>query len=363
MRTIGILNLLALLCLIAEFSPLSNLLSEYSVQFSFKQITDHVLESLTLIVMPILLLLACLLSLISLRIFSSLKLMLSIGFLGVLAFSVYQSNAVTNEQKALLVFAESNDAFLLANTYLADRYLDASESNAIERYELYIDNHQDGEHTIAAEDALLELYFDKSRYDKASYKLLARVQNRVNANGEDLSLEYLTYLASHYYDGDGVEQDQVKAVELYRQAADTGFARAQSALGAAYSFGEGVEQDHAQSFLWFSKAAEQGYDVAEYNLGVSYQRGLGVEQNLDTAKKWFEKSAAQSYSIAQYKVGYMYGNGIGYEEDQSKKFEWYLKAAENDYVKGQFGVAYSYAKGLGVPQDFEQAYRWYKKAA
>ena len=49
------------------------------------------------------------------------------------------------------------------------------------------------------------------------------------------------HLGNAYYNGEGVEQDYVKAATWYRTAAIFGNASAQNNLGAAFYNGEGVE--------------------------------------------------------------------------------------------------------------------------
>ena len=62
--------------------------------------------------------------------------------------------------------------------------------------------------------------------------------------------------------------DYVTALREFREAADTGDARAQSKLGAMYDTGQGVERDDAEAVRWFRKAAERGDLVAQYSLGT-----------------------------------------------------------------------------------------------
>ena len=66
-----------------------------------------------------------------------------------------------------------------------------------------------------------------------------------------------------YDEGDGVEEDDVKAVEWYRKAAEQEYSDAQYNLGAMYYNGEGVEQDYAKAVEWVRKAAEQGHEGAK----------------------------------------------------------------------------------------------------
>ena len=51
------------------------------------------------------------------------------------------------------------------------------------------------------------------------------------------------------------------AAELFRKAADMGYAPAQYNLGYCYKYGDGVPRDLAVSTEWYRKAAEQGIGV------------------------------------------------------------------------------------------------------
>jgi TPR repeat protein len=96
-----------------------------------------------------------------------------------------------------------------------------------------------------------------------------------------------------YDRGQGFDQDNAKAIELYRVAAENGYAPAQFNLGASYHRGQGVERDAAQAAKWWRRAAEQGFLQAQYNLGTLYYYGQGVPKDLKEAARWFRAAADQ----------------------------------------------------------------------
>jgi clan AA aspartic protease (TIGR02281 family) len=59
--------------------------------------------------------------------------------------------------------------------------------------------------------------------------------------------------------------DYAIAIRLYRSLAETGDFSAQSNLGAMFQFGQGVKQDNVKALMWFSIAASNGYTNAELN--------------------------------------------------------------------------------------------------
>ena len=96
---------------------------------------------------------------------------------------------------------------------------------------------------------------------------------------------------------DGVVAYQNKNHKLAFQSwlplAEDGHVVAQSLIGTMYAYGEGVEQDNKKAIYWLSKAAEYGSSQAQFNLAVMHEKGLGVDADLETARKWFKASADQ----------------------------------------------------------------------
>ena len=82
------------------------------------------------------------------------------------------------------------------------------------------------------------------------------------------------------------------------KAAEQGDANIQVQLGAMYLLGQGVPQDNAKALAWYSKAAEQGHANAQYDLGLMYSEGKSVPQDYVEAHKWFSLAAAQGVRMA-----------------------------------------------------------------
>ena len=146
-------------------------------------------------------------------------------------------------------------------------------------------------------------------------------------------------LAFMYYNGQGVEQNEKKAAELFLKAAEQGNAYAQSHMGMFYQNGYGVELDNRKAAEWYEKAAEQGEPFSQLHLAWMYQYGEGVKKNADTAVKWYEAAAENGESQAYVNLGLMYENGDGVEQDYKMAVQWYAKAADNgdEKAKGRLG--------------------------
>ena len=121
--------------------------------------------------------------------------------------------------------------------------------------------------------------------------------------------------------------NDAKAVELYRKAAEMGFAAAQGNLGYCYYYGYGVPQNYTKAAEWCRKAAEQGRADAQYQLGYYYLTGEGVPTDIAKAVEWLRKAAEQGDADAQLVLGYCYELGKGVPQNYTKAAEWYRKAA------------------------------------
>ena len=175
--------------------------------------------------------------------------------------------------------------------------------------------------------------------------------------------ETLYNIGLRYYNGNSVAQDYAKAVYLFRQAAEQGYASAQNDLGYCYQYGQGVTKDYAQAVYWYCKAAEQGFAPAQYCLGYCYHYGQGVTKDDAQAVEWFRQAAEQGFAPAQNNLGYCYQYGQGVTKDYTQAADWYRKAAEQGDATAQCNLGYCYETGRGVTQDYAQAVYWYRKAA
>ncbi len=142
--------------------------------------------------------------------------------------------------------------------------------------------------------------------------------------------------------------------------ADSGDARAETALALAYLRGEGVAGDEEAARRWSQAAAAQGQPVAEYVLGTLYLEG---NRNESEAARWFLAAAAQGNIKAMHNLAIAYAEGQGVEKDPAEAVKWFLRAAEAGYRDSQFDLGVVYERGLGVPQSARAALKWYLIAA
>lgn len=250
----------------------------------------------------------------------------------------------------------------------------------------------DNGHAAAAVFAGFDEMFDHNAVGAAKYWETAAQAGEAAAAAE---------LAELYLDGfDGVPMNKARALELFRQAADAGIAKAQGSLGVCYATGNGVPQDAAEAVKWFEKAAAQEDVFAMKNLAVCLRNGNGVAMDKAKAAQWFEKAAAKGNIQAKSCLANMYTEGEGvivnypraealcreildsgdqeYRDsamfdlallyatklnDHNKAFPLWQQLAERGDSSAQYNLGLSYHNGWGTAKNDDQALFWWQKAA
>jgi len=103
--------------------------------------------------------------------------------------------------------------------------------------------------------------------------------------------------------------DAKRSIGWYSRAAKQGNFTAEMALSGWYLTGaKGIlEANDKEAFLWARKAAESGFDKAEYALGYYYEVGLGCTADFELSKKFYLKAATQGHEKAITKLKEMRG--------------------------------------------------------
>src|ERR1700694_1422111 len=108
---------------------------------------------------------------------------------------------------------------------------------------------------------------------------------------------------NQYRLGEGVPQDEAKAAELYRQAAESGSAKGQTFYGEALFEGRGVARDRVAARELFEKAAAKQDARAETDLGIMFLDGLGVPRDSGKAGELLERGARNGDVLAEDYLG------------------------------------------------------------
>lgn len=88
-------------------------------------------------------------------------------------------------------------------------------------------------------------------------------------------------------------EDNKKAVNWYRAAADQGYPEGIAGLAAMYAKGEGVAQDNEKARELFEKAGEAGHAGSIRVLISAYEKGgLDVQKDATQAAYWRDRQAS-----------------------------------------------------------------------
>lgn len=196
-------------------------------------------------------------------------------------------------------------------------------------------------------------------------------------------------LGKWLYEGNGIDRDVPKAVELLGSHGEAGNVEAQKLLASIYRENKGITPDIKQEMYWIQKAAENGDSDSQLRIGTAYLNGTGVPKDKKLSAEWYEKAAMQNnqeatrFTIANYmngngvkkdleKATYFLThldnqsqlefadnvfNGIGMKKNQKLAASMYEKMALNGNMKATKKLALCYLEGTGVSKDIETAYQ------
>ncbi len=85
-----------------------------------------------------------------------------------------------------------------------------------------------------------------------------------------------------------------KANHWLERAANAGDAQSQGILGTHYFNGDGVRENESYAARLYRLSAEQGDTWSQYLLGLCYMDGTGVRRNKRWALYWFDRAATDT---------------------------------------------------------------------
>ncbi len=103
-----------------------------------------------------------------------------------------------------------------------------------------------------------------------------------------------------------------------------------SIIADKYSFEDSVKNDEAKALEFYKKAAEYGEPRSNFNLGAHYHRGELVEKDLNKAVYYYQHAAELEYASAHRRLGRMYMEGEHFEIDWGKSKHHLEKALNLD---------------------------------
>jgi TPR repeat protein len=168
--------------------------------------------------------------------------------------------------------------------------------------------------------------------------------------------------------------EKTKAISSLQYAAENGHALAQWKLGRMYADGDGVQQDDLRAFQYFSRIAnshaadspdtQQARFVANafVALGGYYLDGIPNSQiKPDPMRAQEMFSYAASYfgdPDAQYQLARLYLNGNGAPRDPKLAARWFGLAANKGQYQAQAMLGAMLFKGDHVPRQAAQGLMW-----
>ncbi|EME43781.1 hypothetical protein DOTSEDRAFT_71573 [Dothistroma septosporum NZE10] len=102
----------------------------------------------------------------------------------------------------------------------------------------------------------------------------------------------------------GCPRDAALSVHFYNGAATRGHVEGMMALCAWYMIGAEpvLEKDEAEAFAWAKQAAESGYTKAEYAVGYFTEMGIGCRRDPLEANMWYVRAADQGNESATQRL-------------------------------------------------------------
>lgn len=172
-------------------------------------------------------------------------------------------------------------------------------------------------------------------------------------------------LGKKYRDGQGVERNIQKAVELFTLAAKQGNSFAAFALGKMYlSDDPALSRNVAAALKWITNAAEHGNQFAQYYLGKLLLKGTDdISQDTNSALRWLLASVEQGNVHAEYALAMAYLKGESVPKDSLKAMELLKRASSREHHFAQYQLGKLLLHGEDVPKDVVAAVHWLTASA
>ena len=229
----------------------------------------------------------------------------------------------------------------------------------------------DAENGDAKAQNIVGEWYYYGRHYKQDYEAAAKWWARAAKQDNILAIGNLGLC---YQMGRGVEQDSLKAAELYSRSIEKGnkellkqnieLAKKGNVFSSmlvanCYLKGRGVKKDQHSAIPFLRIAAEKDCTPAQVDLGYI----LINEKKYDEAAKWIKIGSDKGNLRCTYYYGRMLCDGRGVSQNEKEGADYLLKAAEGSYAAAMNDVANCYMNGRGLTKNTEQAVMWYKKAA
>lgn len=164
--------------------------------------------------------------------------------------------------------------------------------------------------------------------------------------------ESFCLMGDMYIEGDGVETDVERAMELYRKSIELGYIEGYQSLAIGYML------DYTTMQYNDDEKIQKGISVLRkgVNLGVMsclsflaacYDDGLGVPQKPDQALRWYKKAALAGDRNSYANVGKKIYYGEGCQADEPEAWRWFARGAELDNGASHYYLGIMCLDGYG----------------
>ncbi|MGM9869014.1 MAG: tetratricopeptide repeat protein [Sodaliphilus sp.] len=134
-------------------------------------------------------------------------------------------------------------------------------------------------------------------------------------------------IAKHYKNGNGIEKNLEKAIEMFEKSANTGHVGAMMDLARIYRDGDEVPQNGDLAIKWYKKAADANEESALFELAKIYRQGSLIDKNIDKAIHYYKIAAERGNASAMVAIGRIHEDGENGNQNVYKAVYWYRKAA------------------------------------
>lgn len=196
-----------------------------------------------------------------------------------------------------------------------------------------------------------KLYEEENETDKAFITFI-----KGHNNGDLKSSQKLGIM---YYNGEGVNKDEVKALEYMKIAIKDEDHHSLYIIGTIY-----LASDRKKGIEYLKKAYEKGSHYAAEILASEYLINILNSEKVDEMEliRFIDFAMEKELCDAIYYKGLAHIYGIGGEVDKEKAFICFLKAAEKGSEKAMIKLGNCYLHGVYVKENIKEAIRWFNKA-
>ena len=164
-----------------------------------------------------------------------------------------------------------------------------------------------------------------------SDEMIEQIKKRTDANDAEATCSLGLYYTNGQY---GLPQNRTKALELWHQAGELGHTTAYYNIGMAYYNADGVERDEKKALHYMELAAMGGIIEARHNLGVLELEGHAG--NMSRALRHFMIAAGCGHTASLENIKVIFMNGEATKDDYAKALRVYqaylveTKSAQRD---------------------------------